>query len=399
MDTVVPDLMKVPQETSFDDVGRLLRARDLAPLPRDAARPVLGNALVSLHGAAHRQRRISENKLFSPDALRRYEEDILEPSVREAFAALSALPEDPERAAVNLPAFVTELILNISIALIGIDRRGEADRKRIYEFIDPLIAAHEIEWSTEDSTAAIARAADAQSRFWTEFLEPAYRRRQAAHREGGWTEPADLLSVLASPDSGIDDDTAAQECALYLIASVFTTTSTITNTVELVSGWCEEHPADRDLVLDSSSDFLSRCVEEALRVRPPIKPLLLRQATADASVGGCPVSAGATVGANVAAAHADPAVYPDRPEKFDPTRAPAVQVRRTHYSFGDGPHLCIGRPLVVGDPRAETEGDAAHIVRAFFAADVRTDPSRPRRFASTARKRYIDYPVTVRIAR
>ena len=111
-----------------------------------------------------------------------------------------------------------------------------------------------------------------------------------------------------------------------------------------------------------------------------------------------PVTGGQLVGANVGAAHADPDVYPDAPERFDPRRVPAIQVRRTHYSFGDGPHLCIGRPLVIGDNRAGTQGDAPTIVRALFAADVRRDPTREPRLAPTARQRYVEWPATISVS-
>ena len=391
------DLMGVPQETTFSGVGALLRSRDVAPLPRGAAREVLGRALVSLHGAEHRARRRAENRLFGRDALRRYEQDVLEPSLRDALADLADQADETGRAPLDVPSFATGLILNISIALIGIDRRTPNDRRVVFDTIEPLIAAHEVEWSTGDPREAIELALATKSTLWSEYLEPAYRRRQEAVRAGGWNEPPDLLSVLAEQDD-VDDDTVAQECALYLVASVLTTTATITDTVELALAWCESHPEDRDRILDEDSDFLSRCVDEALRLRPPVKPLLLRVTTADMPVGGCPVEHGRIVGARVAAAHGDPTVYPDHPDEFDPGRTPAVQVRRTQYSFGDGAHLCIGRPLVVGDARAGTHGDAVQIVRALFAADVRNDPDRPRRFAATARQRYIRYPVTIRVA-
>ena len=391
------DLMQVPQETTFASVGQFLRSRDLGPVPREASREVLGHALVSLDGAEHRDRRIAENPLFAPDALQRYETELLEPALREAFEELVPLADEDGRAPLNVPALATDLILNISLALIGIDRRTPEDRRFVFSCVEPLIAAHEVEWTPGDPTEAIARSIQTKDRLWREYLEPAYRRRQQALSEGEWTERPDLLSVLAAHRDTIDEETVSQECALYLVASVLTTSATITNTVELLLDWCETHPSDRELVLDESSDFLVRFVEEALRVRPPIKPLLLRVAKGDAVVGGCPVSAGQMVGANVGAAHADPQVYPDDAAAFDPTRSPAVQVRRTHYSFGDGPHLCIGKPLVIGDARAGTQGDAPTIVRALFAADVRNDPTRERRFAPTARQRYVEYPVTVRV--
>src|SRR5690606_35925304 len=148
----------------------------------------------------------------------------------------------------------TDLILNISIAMIGIDRRDSKDRIEIFGFTEPLIAAHEVEWSAEDPKEVIDRALDNKSRLWSDYLEPAYRRRQAAIRDGTWSEPHDLLSVLAE-HGGLPDDVVAQECALYLVASVLTTTATITDAVDLILDWCDANPSDRALVVDTSSDF------------------------------------------------------------------------------------------------------------------------------------------------
>ncbi len=85
MEIAASGLMGVPQEGEFDAVGKFLRAREMAPLPRDAASGVLGRALVSLHGKDHRDRRAIENPLFSSDSLRRYEDEVLEPSIDHAI--------------------------------------------------------------------------------------------------------------------------------------------------------------------------------------------------------------------------------------------------------------------------------------------------------------------------
>lgn len=392
MTTTTPPILNAPQESTFDAVGRMFRSRQFDQLPRGAAEPVLGNALVSLNGAEHRARRGAENVLFSPEALLRYEHDVLEPHMERAFAALE-VGEDG-RAKLDIPPFATELILNISLVLIGIDQRDPETRRRIFGFIEPLIAAHEVEWTTGDQSATIQRSIAIKDEFWQTYLEPAYRRRQAAIADGGWTEAPDLLSVLAEKGD-VDDDTVAQEAGLYLVASVLTSTATITDATELLMEWLETHPDDRDRVLDPTDDFLLRAVEESLRVRPPVKPVISRVAAEQTDVGGVPVAEGTLVGMNIPAAHLDPTVYPDAPESFQPLREPAVDVRRTHYSFGEGGHLCIGKPLVVGDERAGTAGDAVTIVRALIERGVQPDPAREPRLAPTSRRRYLSFPVTV----
>jgi cytochrome P450/ferredoxin-NADP reductase len=388
----LPPIMNAPQETEFEAVGRMFRSRDFDQLPRDASAEVLGNALVSLNGEEHRIRRAAENRLFAPESLRRYEHDVLEPHMERAFAALEVGPDG--RAMLDVPPFVTELILNISLVLIGIDQRDPETRRKLFGFIEPLIAAHEVEWTVSDSTETIRRSMEIKNEYWTTLLEPAYRRRQKAISEGGWDEAPDLLSVL-SELGDVDDDTVAQEAGLYLVASVLTSTATITDATEQLMTWLAEHPEDLERALDPEDGFLLAAIEESLRVRPPVKPVISRVAKGEVEVGGRTVEAGAMVGMNIPSAHVDPAVYPDSPGEFCPHREPAIDVRRTHYSFGEGSHLCIGRPLVIGDSRAGTAGDAVTIVRALLERGVRPDLAREPRLAPTSRRRYLSFPVTV----
>ncbi|WP_454688916.1 cytochrome P450 [Achromobacter aloeverae] len=389
-------LEAAPQETAFEAVGQMFRSRKFSQVPRLASGAVLGKALVSLNDAEHRARRAAENRLFSAEALQRYERDVLEPHMERAFAALEIGGNG--LAKLDIPPFVTALILNISLVLIGIDQRDSEARRVIFSYTEPLIAAHEVEWNVGDNTETLARAVAVKNEYWTNYIEPAYRRRQAAIAGGGWTEPPDLLSVLAEMED-MDDDIVAQEACLYLVASVLTSTSTVTNATELLIAWLRAHPEDRPRALDRKDDFLLRAVEETLRVRPPVNPLIGRVATERATVGGQQVEAGVLVGMNIVESNLDPAVYPDDPDAFKPLRTPAIDTRRTHYSFGEGSHICIGKPLVIGDARAGTVGDAIVIVRGLIERGVQPSLTEKPRLAPTSRRRYVSFPATVEPAK
>ena len=79
-------------------------------------------------------------------------------------------------------------------------------------------------------------------------------------------------------------------------------------------------------------------VEEILRFDPPLH-LFTREAHDDVTIAGVPLRKGARVGACLAAANRDPAVWA-APDTFDPTRPTVRQL-----AFGAGPHFCIGAPL------------------------------------------------------
>jgi hypothetical protein len=64
----------------------------------------------------------------------------------------------------------------------------------------------------------------------------------------------------------------------------------------------------------------------------------------DCELGGLAIPAGTNVSVSVAAANRDPARYP-HPDRFDPTRT-----NMAHLTFGAGPHVCLGMPLVRMEP-------------------------------------------------
>ncbi|HSJ27908.1 MAG TPA: cytochrome P450, partial [Acidimicrobiia bacterium] len=63
--------------------------------------------------------------------------------------------------------------------------------------------------------------------------------------------------------------------------------------------------------------------------------------------GGVTIGAGDFVMVSVAAANRDPDAYPD-PDRFDVTRENA----RTHLTFAQGPHHCVGLHLARAETRA-----------------------------------------------
>jgi cytochrome P450 len=79
-------------------------------------------------------------------------------------------------------------------------------------------------------------------------------------------------------------------------------------------------------------------VEELLRWETPVM-YVARTATADTSLGGCPISAGQRVFALLGSANLDPAEFSEA-EVFQPHR----RVNR-HLAFGSGRHRCLGSHL------------------------------------------------------
>ena len=91
--------------------------------------------------------------------------------------------------------------------------------------------------------------------------------------------------------------------------------------------------ADRSLV--------PAAVEETLRLTGPVQALF-RVPGVDAQIAGCPIPKDATVALGYSSANRDPEVFDD-PDAFSLDRGD--DLRRQHFGFGYGIHLCVGAAL------------------------------------------------------
>ncbi len=388
-------MMEEPARTrGARDVAWALRSASLCPVGGRANADIFGDTIVTLHADEHRVRRRIEGRLFRADALRYYEHEVLLPAIDECLAEVAAQRDVDGFVRTNLKRLVTEIILRVSMAIIGIDDRRPQTVARLYCFLEPLTRAHEIEYTTERHDEVLRAAAETKAQLRDEFVTPSLQRRRALIAAGEELPP-DLIATLAA-DAEIDDDLIVREAALYLIASVFTTTTTIINTVAALLGWFEEHPDDRELALEPADEFLRRAIDESLRRDPPITPVLMRKAAESVRLpSGLSVDRGEPLACDIIGAHQDARLFGADPQAFDPYREPRGRARPHYWAFGDGPHVCIGLPLVMGSRTAGTEGDTVVLVRALLRAGVEVD-DRPPELAPSRHKRYESFPVVLR---
>ena len=384
--------MEPVRTQTAEDVAFALRSDGLCPMGGRSNADVFGGTIVTLHAAEHRARRRVESRLFRADALRHYEHEVLVPAV-DACLADEAGRRGPDGCVrTDLKRLVTEIILRVSMAIIGIDDRRPQTVARLYAFLEPLTRAHEIEWTTEDRDEVLRAGVTAKAQLWEEFIAPSLERRRAMPAD---ELPPDLIATLAV-DPEVDEELIVREAALYLIASVFTTTTTIINTVAALARWFEQHPGDRERALDPADGFLRAAVDESLRLQPPITPVLMREALDGVALpSGVRAREGDALACDIIAAHRDARLFGADSGEYDPHRRAQGRTRPHYWAFGDGPHVCIGLPLVMGSRTAGTEGDAVVVLRALLHAGVEID-DRPPALAPSRRKRYESFPVVLR---
>ena len=167
----------------------------------------------------------------------------------------------------------------------------------------------------------------------------------------------DLLGLLL--DSGLTDREVRDELVTMVIAGHETVAASLTWTLMLLA----EHPTIQERVRTelaalpgpvSLLDHRDRVpwtravVDEALRLFPPAW-VISRRSDRDDVVGGVAVPAGTLAIISPWLVHRRGDTWPD-PEVFAPERFLEPAAGRTAYlPFGQGPRLCIGRDLALGE--------------------------------------------------
>jgi cytochrome P450 len=122
-------------------------------------------------------------------------------------------------------------------------------------------------------------------------------------------------------------------CFLFLIAGLDTVTDTLTCSFAYLGA----HPEHRRQLVDDPA-LIPAAVEELLRWETPV-PNVLRMATGETELGGCPVAAGSFIAVSLGAANVDETEFPDAFDvRFD-------RATNRHLAFGGGVHRCLGSHL------------------------------------------------------
>ena len=165
-----------------------------------------------------------------------------------------------------------------------------------------------------------------------------------------------------------------------LVAGNETSTAAIAKTLQLLllhPDQLEKVRADRSLI--------PNLVEEVLRYEAPVQAMF-RMTTRDTEIRGVAIPSGSRIAVIYGSGNRDAEQFPN-PDRFDVTRENA----RTHLSFGNGEHFCIGAGLAraeiavavdtllsrLGSPRLSAENDFAHhpsfILRGLVALHLEFD--------------------------
>lgn len=180
------------------------------------------------------------------------------------------------------------------------------------------------------------------------YLGALVRERQLTPRED---MISDLVQAKLDDGSTLTFEEVMSITVSLLTAGNETTTTAMGNMLFVLATQPELTKKVYDNVEDSR--FLSRFVEELLRIEPPVRGMP-RVTTREVELGGSVLPKGAPLLLLFAAANDDETVF-QTPRSFDLDRNNTIK----HVSFGGGAHRCVGSALA----RAEIKIATREIVR------------------------------------
>lgn len=382
--------------TTFDEAKDTYRQKDLRQALYDAGEVIMGDVLVNLHGAEHRDRRRLENRLFRRETFELYENTLFPPIIA------ATLGPHLEAGRAELVDLGHQMMMNLAAGTAGVDRPlgTPEETHRLYDYLMRFIEGATLAHYTGDRDVKRAEVAAKLAEFDQEFVVPSLARR-AGLRDSGVELPKDVMSVLLANEDQLHlpHEVLVREVAFYLLAGAHTSATAFTRVIHNMFKWIESHPEDADLAKTDGS-FVQRCTHETIRLQPS-SPVAMRWALADMTLkSGRRIPQGAKVVIDLLSVNRDRSVFGDDAEDFNPRRTPPDGVPLYGLSFGSGMHACIGQDLAAGSTWVDQVGDD-HLfglvpcaVQALFDHGVRPDPNDPPVMdESTTRPYFGRYPV------
>jgi cytochrome P450 len=391
---------------SYAEIDEVLRSKDFVQGSHRESGAFFGHTVLLLDGAEHAERRRLEAALFTKAALEHYEHQALAPVVEQQMARLSAEHRGPDGLVrADIAPMVRSMLYRIAATTTGIDDVQTPERiERFRSFVERLGESATVEWSTRSHDEVIREGLQIRDRFAEEFLRPSLRRREeliAGHRAGKLAReelPTDLITLLQLHwNEDWDENQIWREVCLFLVAGTQTTTHTLPHVIVHLTDWVADHPGDADRRTDP--EFIRLAAYESLRLHQPA-PTLLRIATRDVTLaGGREIASGERVALFFTPANRQTDVFGPDAGQFNLHREKIPARRPWGLTFGGGPHICIGRPLVTGltssvDHESGTYGIMIRILKAFYDAGIQLDPhDPPERNAASYHDSYQRFPV------
>jgi cytochrome P450 len=383
--TQLPTLDSDPvlELTEYREVEEVLRrGREfLAAGTMAASSEFVHGTLVAIDGREHLARRRALMRMINPTRPWGAEGTLMDEVFADDVARLEATVEPVDGLLhFDLVEFLRGVIWRFTANFVGIDGIDSHEQTaRFAALALPLVSGITIQYMPEEQRPeALERFRQAQATIREELFDPSLERRKALVAAGTPEEdlPGDLLTSLLKADPPASDELIFTEAVQLLAASVNNPVLQGTLAIDDLLRWLEAHPEDR--VRTGERAFLNAAVKETLRLHRATRPYLSRRAAADVTLEstGRVISQGTLVAGYLMAADHDPSVFGADAGEYNPHRVLAdPEVAHFGLAFGAGPHVCVGRPMLLWEQGNETsQGAQTKVIRFLLEWGVQTDP-------------------------
>ena len=360
--------------TGYDEIMEVLKARHsfVQGFPIAGADIVTGTMMV-LDGQEHLARRRLLGSLMSDEAIASNRRDFLFPVIEQTLEQIATDHRGTDGVVrASLVLLAQRFVHRIAARLAGIDGLEDADRADEFITLIRVIAAGiGADWSRGDPQEDAAAGLEALAAYRNRFFGPS-RDRRLELMKSGQEVPDDLITRMYSKwEDSWDVDLPLRESAVLMVGATQTTSASVVLLILRLHDWLLEHPDHRGRILGEPG-FLQRAAFESLR-RTVASPARIRRAVDDISLStGREIGAGERIGLLFLEANHDTARFGDHADGFDPDRTVA-EGSPWGLAFGGGTHACLGRPMITGNPKLETEGTVTTIVRRLYEAGIELD--------------------------
>lgn len=349
----------------------------------------IGGMWTFTDGDEHRRRRKMVNQLVRPEALDEMREHFILPAIDRLLVDALREPDEDGVVRCDLVQLADRLFVGFGANMIGFTDMDDPQRQARLSEIIPGIFGGVLAQFFDDRDAVFTMAAEAKQRLIDEYYIPArdaYREMYAKVKLGKMIEddiPRSLMKLIVSQadPAYADDEIGIRDAILVFNTAIGTSVQSVVHMVHDTAKWFAEHPEDRALATDM--DFLSRCMQETIRLKAPFISFLVRRARADFNVGEHEVAKDDELHVEIPRANRDPSVFGSDASEFNPWRAQPVKLPRYGIGFGSGPHACLGLRVVLGNDGHS--GSHVRFMQTLFSHGVAPDPDREPQIMPMAR--------------
>ena len=364
---------------NYNDAVSTLRIKDLKQSLYDDGEIIMDQVLVCLHGEEHKKRRKVENKIFTREVFKYYENEVFPVTINETLEPYK------ENGKMDLVDYGFRVLLNLTADFSGVDRpkKTKKETETLLNLLKIFASGATLHHSTRDHEEVKEEVRNALENFDEQFLKPSIERRKNLIRKKDFENlPSDILTVLLvnEDDLNLPYDVLQREIAFYLLAGAQTSIHSLVHVFHEIHDWIKNNPKEK-LKLKDDPIFVQKCFLESTRLHPS-SPIALRKPV-------CPVKLpddkdaelGDSIVIDLYNSNRDKKVFGDDADKFNPYRQPPSGQNLYGLSFGLGMHSCIGRNLAAGvnskpdtDPNNHHYGTVTMILRELISRNAIPDP-------------------------